>query len=407
MKIKVVDSLMGSGKSTWAFKYMYENKEKRFIYITPYLDEIERLVGSGTEDCPYTKWHQERRFREPKHFGKGKLDSLHYLLVNDYSIATTHSLFRMSTPETAELISAGGYTLILDESLDVVNIFNMHLKDYNMLINNSLMKVDGDGNINWLDNKYDGKFLELKKLCQNGSVYVAKKTSNVQLLVWNLNINSFSSFKEVFIMTYIFEASYIKYYFDMHKIEHEKYCIENFELVKHINKKPYDKTQYKKLLKIYEGSLNNIGDKKSALSLNWFKKNDDLCKKLKNNIYNYFQNITKGKSEDIIWTTFKFAQRYLKGKGYTTSFVACNAKATNAYGDKNVVAYCCNRYISPDYIDYFRKRGVAVDEELYALGEMIQFIWRSAIRNMQPVNIYIPSKRMRDLLIWWLNNDNI
>ena len=58
---------MGSGKSTWSFNYMYENKDKKFIYITPYLNEIKRLIGEGTEDCPRTKWYYERRFREPKH----------------------------------------------------------------------------------------------------------------------------------------------------------------------------------------------------------------------------------------------------------------------------------------------------------------------------------------------------
>ena len=31
-------------------------------------------------------------------------------------------------------------------------------------------------------------------------------------------------------------------------------------------------------------------------------------------------------------------------------------------------------------------------------------IWRSAIRDGKPINLYIPSKRMRELLINWINN---
>ena len=148
-------------------------------------------------------------------------------------------------------------------------------------------------------------------------------------------------------------------------------------------------------------------DKKTALSLNWFKKNIDLRKKLKNNIYNYFQHQTSATADTIIWTTFIFAQNHLKGKGYTKSFLACNARATNEYKDKYNLAYCCNRFISPDYVDYFRERSVDVNEELFALSEMIQWIWRSRIREGKSINIYIPSSRQRELLVEWLNNDQI
>ena len=34
---------------------------------------------------------------------------------------------------------------------------------------------------------------------------------------------------------------------------------------------------------------------------------------------------------------------------------------------------------------------------------MIQWIFRSQIRQYKPINIYIPSERMRELLIDWLN----
>ena len=45
-----------------------------------------------------------------------------------------------------------------------------------------------------------------------------------------------------------------------------------------------------------------------------------------------------------------------------------------------------------------------IDENKYALSEMIQWIWRSAIRNGEDIYIYIPSRRMRDLLLEWLND---
>ena len=44
--VTVVDCICGSGKTSWAIDYMNTNTNKKFIYITPYLDEVERvLVG--------------------------------------------------------------------------------------------------------------------------------------------------------------------------------------------------------------------------------------------------------------------------------------------------------------------------------------------------------------------------
>ena len=44
-----------------------------------------------------------------------------------------------------------------------------------------------------------------------------------------------------------------------------------------------------------------------------------------------------------------------------------------------------------------------IEENKYALSYLIQWLFRSAIRDDKPINIYIPSRRMRELLISWLN----
>ena len=45
-----------------------------------------------------------------------------------------------------------------------------------------------------------------------------------------------------------------------------------------------------------------------------------------------------------------------------------------------------------------------MDQTLYALSEMVQFIWRSRIREGKEIVLYIPSKRMRELLKEWLED---
>lgn len=403
-QIHVVDLIMGGGKSTYCFDIMDKTKEQKYIYITPYLDEIKRLIGDNKDR---THFYTEHGFREPLHLGEGKLEGLHELLIKNSNIATTHSLFKLSTTETIDLIESGAYTLMLDESLDVVDMFDIGLQDYEMLLNNNLIEVNDKGFVTWIDGEYTGKFNEFKNLCKNGSVIQVKKTTKVQFLAWNFSTESFNAFNEVYIFTYLFEGSLMKCYFDMHNVEYNKYTIEDRILVPYIDKKPYDKSKLRKLVNIYDGNLNLVGEKEYALSLNWFKKYPDMKTKLKSNVSNYLRNIIDAKAKTIIWTTFKSAQSSLSGAGYSKRFIACNTRATNEYKDCNNLAYCCNRFMSPDYINYFQTHGVIVDEDLYALSELLQWIWRSAIRDGKEINIYIPSQRMRNILIEWLENENI
>ena len=61
-----------------------------------------------------------------------------------------------------------------------------------------------------------------------------------------------------------------------------------------------------------------------------------------------------------------------------------------------------NVYLHPGITHFFKQRGINIDEDLYGLSEMIQWIWRSRIRKGENINIYIPSMRMRNLLNAWM-----
>ena len=78
-------------------------------------------------------------------------------------------------------------------------------------------------------------------------------------------------------------------------------------------------------------------------------------------------------------------------------------RATNDYKETTAVAYIANRYMKPTLKHFFEVENINVDEDTYALSELIQFIYRSAIRDGKPITVYIPSKRMRELFIDWIN----
>lgn len=427
-KIKVIDSIMGSGKTAFVKnkineEYKEGTSDNKYLFITPYLKQIEciesDLEGNIISETGIIYECPNANFKQPKHLGIGKLEGLHDLILDNQNIATTHALFTHSTNETYELLKVNEYIIVIDEVLQLVDTLAVSVPDYEMLINNNKIKVNEFNELIWLDKKYSGEFSYLKRMCENGLVIESmikppKKSKEdeednppIQLLVWNFNPRIFKNYSnDIYILTYLFEGSYMYLYFKTHSIDYDKYTIQNNNIIPYTEDIKEDKEHIKKLINIYDGRLNNVGDKKTALSKSWFKNSNNrlLVKQLQKNITNYLRNINKAKSDDIIWTTFKDYEYKLKGKGYSKSFIQCSEKGSNEYGDRHYIAYCCNRFFNPDDITYFSSNNVTVNDDIWALSEMIQFIWRSAIRNNEEIYLYIPSDRMRNLLINWLEN---
>ena len=63
-----------------------------------------------------------------------------------------------------------------------------------------------------------------------------------------------------------------------------------------------------------------------------------------------------------------------------------------------------NRYCVPPVIDFFNGHNLGINEDKLVLSEMLQWIWRSRIRDNKEIVVYIPSKRMRNLLKGWIED---
>lgn len=407
-KITVVDSIMGSGKTSWSIQHINRNPFENFLYITPFLDEVARISDSTDRD-----------FKQPINKGDGKLGSINELLACQYDIASTHALFKRFDEESRENIKNGHYTLILDEVLNVIEPYNIQKDDVPLLKDSGCITIDEDGFVIWNKEKanYDTKYNEIKILAESKSLVCINQT----LLLWHYPPNIFTLFDKIYILTYLFESSILKNYFDLYNIGYIKKSIYNDEGKYNISDFYIPDTKsYSDLINIYDGNLNaNIKQKQTGLSSTWFGKkvNSIIIQQIKKNLYNYFTNILKAKSTTIMWTTFKDSKTKLQGKGYSKEFKAeqlrnienaygflsCNARSTNKYRNCYNLAYCLNVYLHPSVSQFFRQKGIIIDEELYALSEMIQWIWRSRIRNNEKINIYIPSIRMRTLLNLWIN----
>ena len=110
MEVNIVDSIMGSGKTQAAINFINESGDnERFLYITPYLTEVERIINS----CP------NKKFKQPEKYGT-KVKGIKDLLNKGFNIATTHSLFHMFDDEIIDLCYSQGYILIMDEVTDAI-----------------------------------------------------------------------------------------------------------------------------------------------------------------------------------------------------------------------------------------------------------------------------------------------
>lgn len=431
-KIKVIDEPCGRGKTSWAIQYMNKNPDKSFIYCTPFLDEITRIRKSCNQ--PFT---------EPHNYNKSKLNDFNELLMKGKNIAVTHCTFANSDDKTIEFLKNGHYCLILDEVLDILVHYNtacndkIKQADIKHLLDTHNITIDEYGKVSWIGEPYtDGKFATMYAVAKRGYLYYLDKT----MLVWQFPPEIFKLFDKVYVLTYLFDGSLLKPYFEYHSIPYElvgiNYTNNEYSVSEYHNDKA-DRVKYKELIEICDNpKLNDY--KASSLCKAWFdrsgKDRQADINKLRLNVKNYFQNICKAKSDSIMWTCYNSHKDKIKGKGYTairritknekenlnskelkklqeklSCFVPCNARATNVYADRYILAYLVNIYANPYVKRYFENKkrsdniSITVNEDCYALSCLIQWVFRSRIRKRQSIKLYIPSNRMRELLMAWLD----
>ncbi|MEC1157567.1 hypothetical protein [Cytobacillus horneckiae] len=371
------------------------NAVENFIYITPFLSEVERIKKSVVE----------RKFVEPTIYnGTSKLEDLKRLIANNRDIVSTHALFSRADEEVVELLEQSGYTLILDEVMDVVESVSIKTTDINRLkvngdivINEETMRVDWTG-----DSEDAGRYRDIRELAQAGNLYLFRGS----FMVWAFPPGVFKAFPKAIVLTYLFKCQMQRYYFDMFGFKYDYRSVEKvgdvYELCVHDVTKEKREELYS-LIEVYDGKMNEVGRGKYALSQAKLKKYDDsTLRQIKNNTANFFRRYANNaKKDDVYISTLKEVEPLIAPRGFKKSFIPHNTRATNEYADRRAVAYLMNRFMNKDKAAFFQDNHISVNEDLYALSELVQWLWRSRIRNGQSIHAYIPAERMRGLLNAW------
>ncbi|NIK11141.1 hypothetical protein [Alkalibacillus almallahensis] len=412
-EITVIDSIMGSGKTQWAIQQMSEATElQRFIYITPFLNEVQRIKDNV----------KGREFVEPNNAnGEGrKLRSLKDLIVKGEDIVSTHSLFKTADDELIELLKDSGYTLILDEVMECVSPLDVKKADITKLEKAGDIEIQ-DGQVIWIgDHTDDSRYRDIRLIAQAGNLFYYRG----QFLVWSFPPSVFKAVDEVKVMTYLFDGQTQRYYFEMHGFNYTYKSVakvgDRYELTEYDRNNENRQALYN-LINIYEGKMNHIGERTNALSVSFLKRcnkagNVEFLKQIQNNLLNFFQNVVGAKRDEVYYSTLKEIETDIQPKGYKEPnktaenpkrtpqvVIPHNTRATNNYAHKWALAYIFNRYMQQDIKVFFQDNGVDVNEDLLAVSDLLQWIYRSRIRNGESIELYLPSSRMRGLLKAWAN----
>ena len=412
MAIKVCDAIMGSGKTSATISLFNSHPEKKYIYITPYLDEASRIRDA----CP------KLRFVEPSRnlpdFGFKKYNHTLELIKEGKNITSTHKMFTMYTEEMTYWIKQWGYTLVIDEAVDIFENSKISLDDISLLKDVGWLVENDEGfKIDSHDYKR-GKFEKIVALSKSNRLvrlYNVDGSASSKVYYWMLFKELFEAFDDVYVLTYLFEHQIMKYYFDLNNVTYENIGISHpSDSEYYFSDTPdyipeYVANLVNKIHIVENDKLNSIGDEKNALSSSWVDRSikdpdHENLRALKNNINNFFRNYNGDISADKrLWSVYNKATPYIRAKGFYRSDLAFNTKATNEHSDKTALAYCVNVYMLPCIKNHLISCGIRPDEERYALSIMVQWIWRSAIRKGEEIHLYVPSKRMREVLKEWID----
>ena len=391
--VRVVDARMGRGKSTAAIRYINRNKRSaRFLYVTPYLKEVARV----RDECGLEEPVEDE--------GMTKLSQLRSFIREGKSVSTTHSLYELMDDEMLDMVRDKRYTLIIDEAVSAIDKAPITAPDRKIL--ETLTTVADDGLITWNDQEYTGKFTGYKDMADRHTLYRIEST-----LINTFNTGLITSFEEVFQLTYLFEGSALEAYLNCFGIPYEIWGITDEDGGSDFRKgvdvpPPID---LRPMIHIVDKkSLNDVGNPYHALAKSWYERHsyhDPEMIQLRKNMQNFFKNITKSRADNRIWTCFKdHAQKLVPDNGsYSQNFLQMMARATNDYSSCTNLAYMVNRFEDPNLMKFLADRGCTIDQDRTALSDLIQWVWRGAIRNGKDINLYIPSRRMRSLLKDWLD----
>lgn len=407
MRIEVLDAIMGSGKTQGIISWMCNNPQNKYLYVSPMLSEVEERIPT---DCA------ELEFTFPTDDNQTKSKSLLKLLREGRNISFTHSLFSDLSRHHLNEISKQGYVLIIDEEVSLIEPYGGKYKkgDITSLEKAGHIKVHEDnlGMVEWLwdDMEDNTQYSSLKRLCEVNMLYCSKRDRD--MMVIQLPLALVESTQRTIILSYLFRGSVMESFLKLKGLD-----VVDFTEVSLLKTTEDVKNQAKSLITFRQTPASKQISKWGMSSTWWaHHATKEQLSKVGSVIYSVYRKVGK---DNLLITLPKDNVSRLTNKNSKNSrcaipknmssedvFLYCGARATNNYSHKHTVVHAYNRYVNlvvKAYLqDYGKELNAIPDDDQYALSELIQWLWRTRIRNDLPIDVYILSERMEKLLYNWL-----
>lgn len=435
MQVEVIDELMGNGKTTTVLRHI-ENDHilngKKWVYCSEYLAELHGRTQENPEALDLWCF--------PDNEEGTKLDSFLDLVNQDKGlIAITHNLLKLlaAHPEAESFMLWRGYSLYIDETINLIDCYKIKPGDFMMWLHDGLIAIDPAQNNKVIRTEKEtnasgllSTFDSFEKACRSGCIHASIRqgegSSPFVAVTDHVPVGVLRRFDRVILTTYLFEDSIMHSYFKLNNIAPIPSSIGVQSRV--------TKQQVRALLKIDDKYNKHFEE--HGLSASWYKdalggKYKEVIALLNKTIRNAADKHGCSKDRALLGYThptdllpvnatqkgFVKPERYkpqvfIKDKdGRPTKavdkqqscFIPCSARASNEYAHKKVMIHAFNRYPNQAVKCYLESVGAPMDQDRFALSEMVQWIWRSCIRNGEPVTVIVLSKRMNRLLKEWLS----
>ncbi|WP_153305839.1 hypothetical protein [Desulfogranum mediterraneum] len=446
--VTVVDAVMGTGKSTWVALKIKE-EQSRYVVVLPRLTELERYeeLLEGLEGVV--------SLRDDKEQGKSqsKRELFKEALVDAQVILITHALFEnYLTPDTFEIIGEGEWSLIMDEVItafepvkgvtdtDIIGLIGKQVMRREPVKGKVARLVPDPGMAACYRAAPATEASKAQKhfvgAAQIKDVYAIENDNGKDFMAFSLREERLNAFKDVIILTYPFKDTDLDYWFQVKgwKVEHMKLTretktnsLDDYKLTSHDGQ--YSGKEFAELIELVNVEQRGVrpheryGTKPGHFSATDSKKR--LVMKKGGNVGKEVQQIRKAlrrefrhpkdRSRRVDPGDFMFSCRkecipvWAEPKNSLSkafigrdTWVAFNTRGINDHAHRHHLAFLYNVFPQPEIEKTVQAFDLNYNRDQYALHVLIQWVWRSAIRKGERIRLYLPSDRMRRILLEWL-----
>lgn len=447
--ITVIDGMMGVGKTAYMTERIKRERisvvpgGKRYIILLPYIDFMQEYTDIlGTTGIRVLNDDVSESISKTEHLKEALSD--HDIDV----IITTHQIYDYWDDTVDSLIKDGEWTLVIDEVPSIFETFSASVSHMSIkgLIGEGALSIEkvsdtriaegyevetltvtqtGSEKLNAPTSEVSKIEKDLIRKAQNKILYriTTKGKASKSWMVLSLNPSHLKKAKDAYFLTYLFAGSELEAWLKINELDHEHKKLErDSSILRRWNLTDHDRhytgQSVKGLITIddmqplrkSEKTKPYAPDSESAYSVTDYKDNiskEENPQKVRGQLRRFTRYIN---FDDFMWTTFKNHTKlyYDKERGMSKKkldgcFIPFNKTGVNDFDNKNKLAYLCNNYQSPEIGKLINSFGIDYSDRSFALSSILQWTFRSSIRKGNDITICIPSKRMREIIIKWLD----